>query len=485
MRKSGRLIWIGLLGLALLAVLAAYLFFDAYRLKPVLTAALSKSLRRQVSVEKIAIQIFPPGLNATNLSVADDPAFSNAPFLKAASIEVRPSLPPLLTGNLEITSIRINATEVELIQNEQGIWNFSTLGSNEPNRSATRLARLGVEKASIGILRPQTSRQVYSNLSAEVRDYADGEPFQLRLAALMPSGKSIAAEGTITAGKLKTSFKDMKLSLADLKASLEGDLADTAMNLRLAIPKSNIQTLAPLFLPAGTATKGEIEASIEAQGTIKAPRLQGRVDITGFEVSGGEIKQPVRTAKLGMAITPDRISIEPATVVSGSTQLLAFAVLSQYASKPMLEATLLAPTAKLPELLAIAQAYGVSAVDGANAEGDAKLQIRIHGALGGKAPLAYAGSGSLASATVKLPSFAKPVEIANANFRFDAEQLAANSISARLGSSDINGEVRMSNLNQPTIGFDLTSSHLHLDELRSIIKSEPGSKPSNLSASEC
>ncbi len=487
MSKNLRLVVALIVGIPLLAFLALYLLVDPQKLSPLVVAQLSKALNRNASIEKLDFKLFPPSFKATNLVVADDPAFASKPFLTAETLEIRPAILPLLSGQVELRSVRILEPALELIQDGKGVWNFDSIGasskSNEPN--SLSLNQLVIERATLGIKRSDSPRELYSNLSAELRDYAEGKPFGLKLAARMPSGKSIEAEGTITSAGGKTTFSQFTLALASLKANLSGELSNNAMNFELKIPKSPIADAAPLFLPSTMAVKGDVVAGVKITGTPEEPILNGRVDIAGFEVSGGDIKQPVKTAKLSLVLTPERIMLEPASISSGSTQLQAFGVISHYDKAPRLEATLIAPDAQLAELLAIARVYGLTSVEGLSATGQAKLQIRASGLLNAKTPLAFSGTGSLRNASFQSPSLTKPVEIASTDFRFESNSASLSAIQAKLGSSNIQGDCIISNFRNPLLEFHLAADRIVIDELRSLFRdgTSKSDSPAKLRAS--
>ena len=480
MRKNLKLLMALFLGIPVLVIAALYLLVKPSQLAPVLNQQLSRSLKRSATVEGLRFHLFPPGFTAQNLVISDDPAFSKEPFLKARSIEIKPALLPLLGGTLEILSIRLSQPQVELIQNEANTWNFNSIGSNSSQSgNKLELNALTIDNATVGLKQPGASRSQYSNLSAELRDYSEGKPFSLKLSALMSSGKSISAEGKITTASGKSTFSDLTLGFASLKGTLNGEFSSASMNLILKIPKSPIADAAPLFLPASTTVKGDVVANLSITGNPKQPKLQGRLDLTGFEVSGGDIKQPVRTAKLGIALSPERIMLEPANITSGSTALQTFGVISSYATDPKLEATLIAPNAQLAELLAIARAYGATAVDGVSATGQATLQVRAHGPLTGKTPLSFNGSGSLRNAEIQLPTLNKPLAIATTDFRFEANGASLSGVNARLGGTTVLGSMNLASNN---IGFDLQADRVVLDELRSLFKDQKASGPSKLNA---
>lgn len=473
--------WLRLIGGAFLLLVllagAAYLLLNPSQFRPLLEAELERSLARKVRVGELKVGLFPPSFSASKLEIADDPAFSAKPFLEAAGLSVQPSLLPLLSGKVEIQSISIQQPKVELIANPAGIWNYASLGGakkSDASQPPLQLARLIVEDATLGYQPKAAPRDVYRHISLELKDYAgQGKPFFIRLAATLQNEAKIAAEGKVEQQGQRSSFREASFSLAGLKGSFEGSIDGQQLKFKVAIPKSPLAQLAPLFLPKGMSAKGDIAAAIDAQGTLDAPLFKGRLDVSSFAVSGGDLKQPVQTASMVLRFDAERIQLEPAQILSGSTQLQAFGVLSKYSKVPQLEATLISERAKLPELLAIARAYGVSAVDGITASGDARLQLRAHGPL--KA-LQVMGSGALNQATLRLPSLTQPLEIANVDFRFEQDSLALSKLDVKAGSANSKGDVKISNFRSPQLDFNLAIDKLNVVELRGLVKPSPAAE---------
>ena len=77
------------------------------------------------------------GFGGAFVSVADDPTFNDSkPFLQAQQLDVRVKLLPLLHKSVQINSLKLERPNLELIKNEQGGWNFSSMGSNAESRAS-------------------------------------------------------------------------------------------------------------------------------------------------------------------------------------------------------------------------------------------------------------------------------------------------------------------------------------------------------------
>ncbi len=485
MQRRTLLILAGLIALPALALAAVYLLVSPEKLRPVLERQLSDALQRPVRVGTLSLSLVPVALAAQQLEVGEDAAFGPGPFAKADGLTVKPRLLPLLSGDVVVDSVAIHAPRIELKKNAEKRWNYESLGKKSSGGSADlQIGELTISDATLGVQEAGAERAEYQRIGVTVKNYVEGKPFDLALKARTQDGAELGAAGIVESNAQKTVLRNVALQFAGLQGKLDGEIGMEALALKVEIPSSPIAQAAPLFLPKETNVKGQIAAQIAVSGSTSAPRIQGKVQIEGFEASGGQIKQPVRTKQLSLELTPERLSLLPASIESGSTNLQIYGVVSQYQIKPMLEATLLAPQAKLDELLAIARAYGaVSSADELQGSGQLRLQVRVHGPLSGKAPLHYAGSGALENASLHLPSLTKPLQVHHADFKFAEDAVALDNISAALGSTQATGAIKLANFRDPRADFNLKANKVSLEELRGWVRESKGeSKPMKLQA---
>src|SRR5271156_1428862 len=121
---------IGILIVLLLAVALALPFLiDANQFRPRLETALTKALGREVKLGNLSLSVLGGSVAAADVSIADDPAFSHAPFLSAKSLSVGVELEPMIfSRKLNVTRIGIEDPSIALIQSTAGVWNFASLG---------------------------------------------------------------------------------------------------------------------------------------------------------------------------------------------------------------------------------------------------------------------------------------------------------------------------------------------------------------------
>ncbi len=141
MKKKPLMITGGIVVLLFLIVLALPLFINANQFKPTLETQLATALGRQVGIGDISLSIFSGGVTVSDVSIADDPAFSKSPFLTTKSLSVGVELLPLIfSKKLEVRSLTVKDPEVNLIHGPNGTWNYSSLGAQRApgkNRAGT------------------------------------------------------------------------------------------------------------------------------------------------------------------------------------------------------------------------------------------------------------------------------------------------------------------------------------------------------------
>ncbi len=119
-----------LVALVVIAILAVPLFLNADNFRARIENELSTSLGRKVTLGKLDLSVWSGSLVAQNATLADNPAFSNQPFLQAASVKINVEMIPLiLNRQVHITGFSIDTPKINLIRHANGTWNYSTIGA--------------------------------------------------------------------------------------------------------------------------------------------------------------------------------------------------------------------------------------------------------------------------------------------------------------------------------------------------------------------
>ena len=130
--------WIAIvIAVLIVVVLVLPFLIDVNMFRPRIESELTNALGRKVTVGNLKLSLWSGSLAADNIAIADDPAFSNQPFVRAEALNVGVNLMPLVfSKTLEVRDITLTRPQVSLMRTPQGKWNFSTLGS-QPGGSAS------------------------------------------------------------------------------------------------------------------------------------------------------------------------------------------------------------------------------------------------------------------------------------------------------------------------------------------------------------
>jgi AsmA protein len=208
---------VGIIVAVLIVLVVALPFFinvNSYR--PEIESSLTSALGRPVKVGNLSLSILSGSVKADQLSIGDDPKFSNSPFIQAKALAVGAELMPLIfSKKLNVTKIVIDHPEIFLLRNREGVWNFSSIGgqtastqpANAPKSSSNstssstsniNIAKLDVNDGTVTVGSSTGKRKpiVYSNVNISVRDFAFTSSFPLTASVGLPGGGSLKIEGT-------------------------------------------------------------------------------------------------------------------------------------------------------------------------------------------------------------------------------------------------------------------------------------------------
>jgi AsmA protein len=157
------------------------------------------------------------------------------------------------------------------------------------------------------------------------------------------------------------------------------DLNVRATNVSIA-EAAKLAAASGVALSQGTVVTGNVNVNIQARGPADKPALSGTITASNVQASGKEIAQPVQIQSVNLNLTPAEVRSNPFNVVSGGTTLNTQFSLRNYMSPtPMVDATVRAPNAQLPAILAMAKAYGVTSLDKVNGAGTLNLDMHAAG----------------------------------------------------------------------------------------------------------
>jgi len=158
------------------------------------------------------------------------------------------------------------------------------------------------------------------------------------------------------------------------------------LDLNLKATNVTVAEIARLAAAAGTAfapgttVTGQINADIKAQGAADKPALNGTIVASNIQVSGKDVPKPVAVKAINIALTPTEIHSDNFNVTSGgTTAAVQFSVKNYTSNSALVDATLRAPQAALPDLLSMAKAYGVTSLDKISGGGNLAVDMQAAG----------------------------------------------------------------------------------------------------------
>jgi AsmA protein len=274
------------IGVLLLLVLVVPLFINVDSFRPDLEKKLSAALNRAVHIGKLEASIWSGGAAASDISIADDPAFSKGPFLRASSVKIGVELLPLIfSKQLKVTSVTVEKPEITLLRNAAGKWNYSTLGgataksAPEPTSKSAPEVSVGKLKIADGTVRVGHSgrnagQSVYQKVNLEARNISPQSAIPFELSAEMPGGGALELEGT--AGPLN-----------------QADSARSPLDAKITLKHVDLGTTGFADPSSGLAGVLDFDGQLKSDG--RRLHSEGKAKATNLRViKGGQAaKQPV------------------------------------------------------------------------------------------------------------------------------------------------------------------------------------------------
>lgn len=197
--------WLKIAGIVialLVLVLVALPFMinvDSFR--PRIQSEASAALGRQVTLGKLSLSILSSTVKADDIAIADDPAFSTTPFVKAESLKVGVELMPLIFSKaIKVTEIVLEKPQINLIRGPNNTWNYSNIGAASHDKASSTtsssstpnfsVAKLNVNHGQLTIGRAHSSLkpQVYDDVNIDVAKFSETTEFPFKMTANLPGG---------------------------------------------------------------------------------------------------------------------------------------------------------------------------------------------------------------------------------------------------------------------------------------------------------
>lgn len=301
----------------IILVIAIPFFIDANTFKPKLESELTSALGRKVTLGNLTLSLWSGSVAADNIAIADDPHFSNTPFVQAKSLKIGVEMMPLIfSKTVNVTHLTLDQPEISLVKSENGEkWNFSSLGGTNPsapqpaagastnqekgstNKAPTTskpsaeqtapstptqqteptsspsssnpnlsVAKLNVNNGKLTVSRADSTqpKRVYSNVDIAVTDFSFTSSFPFSMTADLPSGGTMKLTGH--AGPIN----------AD-------DDSRTPLNAKISVQKMNLATSGFIDPAAGIGGLADLNGTLTSDG--QTAKAEGTLTATNLKVA--------------------------------------------------------------------------------------------------------------------------------------------------------------------------------------------------------
>jgi AsmA protein len=282
-----------LLALILVVVIILPFIINVNSFRPKLESTLTSALGREVHVGNLGLSILSGSVSAEDLSIADDPAFSKDPFVRAKSLKVGVELMPLIfSKQLKVNDLVLDQPEIHLIQTPGGKWNFSSLGGNtksqkpEPASSSSDLDKLSVSKlavnnGSITLGKTNSSKvQTYKDVDITVKNFSSTSQFPFTMTAKLPGNGDLKLDGQagpIAQDAAETPL-DAQISVKDLNLATSGFVEPSSGIGGIANFTGKVNSDGHMVHTTGDLTADKLKLAEKATPTSKTVQLKYAIE---------------------------------------------------------------------------------------------------------------------------------------------------------------------------------------------------------------
>ena len=315
--------------LALVVVAMILLLVDPADYRDDIAQAIEQETGRQASIEgDISLKFFPAiGLEVGRMTLGNPPGFGAEPFAEIDGAAVGARVMPLLSGRLEVSTLRLDGLRLGLVKRADGSANWESLGGAREERAARAERRPeppAGERGSAGLRFAGIDGLELRNVALRYEDGGTGQVIEAGIPRLS-TGKlapgepfSVDAEATLALDEGKTRLR-AELALTALAAAAGGaqvELSDLrlrvdaagegvpggAQEARITMPGLTFDgARQALDIPALALEVAGLRVALEARGEslFDAPVFNGQLTVREF--SPRELLQA-----LGAAAPPTR-----------------------------------------------------------------------------------------------------------------------------------------------------------------------------------
>jgi AsmA protein len=396
-RKVGIVVGI-IVAVIVIAVVVVLAVFNPNDYRATIQTKLEQQLGRKVSLGDMSLGIFPLRFKVANLSIADDPKFSNSPFIQTQELSVSVKLLPLLSKSVEVDSISLQRPNVNLIRNAQGVWNFASMGQTSapegappatappaktppPSSAAAKpaaapssssgeqqfsLGELAINDGQVAITDMQDKRPkaVYDHIDLKLTDFAPTTPFNVEASVHLPG-----------AGNQEVGLKGKGGPLS------HDNPATTPFKGSLDLKNVQIGGLQKfLQSPALVNTDGVLSGHTDIANENGKMSANGQMTVDKPKLHGIEVGYPINADyNVSEDLPNDQLRIDKGAIKLGQTPISVTGTVNHKPTPAQLDVTLKADNVAIAEIARLAAAAGVAFAPGTTVNGQINADIKAQG----------------------------------------------------------------------------------------------------------
>ncbi len=433
-------------------------FVDLNRYRGRIQAELEKALGRPVTFDQIRASLTPPSVRLDNVSIGEDPQFGPGPFATAEAVTVALNPWALIHKTLDIRSLRLANPRVELISNNAGVWNFSSLGAAGQNRQGQQL-KLADLRISNGMVRLRDQQRgvsaTYDHIDLMLKEFAPGKPFEIVAVLHLPGTGSEKLEVSGQAGPLPQGPNN----------------GITPFTGRVTLTQVSLAGLRQIFnLAAFEGMEGIASGSLDLRRESGALTSGGSLKLDQARIRGVDLGYPVTLDyKLAENLTTGALEIESGTLRLGPTALSISGTMETKITPMQVDVRVSTSDASIAEAARLASLFGVSLNAGTKVTGKFNADVHAQGPvprpeLSGKIA---ASDLTLSGGTVK-----EPLLVPNLELALSPTGIRSGPFLARTGGTTLDAQVTLTNYtgDSPEVQASLRTAKADLKALLSIAR---------------
>ncbi len=261
-----------------------------------IAGAISGSLGRPVTLSSVHLRLLPtPGLEITDFTVQEDPAFGAEPTLCAPTVVASMRLTSLWRGRLEASRISLDAPSLNLARNAAGRWNLGTILLQASHvQNAPTAQRLSGSAPRFPYIEATNARINFKE-GAEKRPFSlESADFSMWLAR--PDQWQLRLEGQPVRTDMPLDPGDTGLLRLEGSLTRAASIDQMAVSMRTSLTGLPLGQMSRLLLGRDAGWRGEVTLAGRIEGRVEQLHLTSHLQVAALERQEFAAAEPLTLA---------------------------------------------------------------------------------------------------------------------------------------------------------------------------------------------